>query len=173
MKNKKEKKSLKEKIYSEFTEYIFNFIYMAIFFSAIILYRRMVLAQHGIILEDYFMGVIKAMVIAKVVMIGTFMRISRKYEHKALIIPTLYKSLLFTILVILFDIIEISIRALIHEPNLMNVLTELNSHLNLTWLGGAMLIFFIFIPFFSFMELSRIIGKEKIKNLFLRNDGDA
>ena len=169
MDNHKEKKSLKQKIFSEFTEYFFNFLYMAVIFSAIILYRRLVLAQHGIIVEDYFMGVVKAAVIAKVVMIGTFLSISRKFEHKPLAIPVLYKAFLFTICVILFDIIEIYIRALVHRQGLMDAFNELINHLNLIWLGGAMLIFFIFIPFFAFKELTRFMGKVKIIELFIKN----
>lgn len=169
MDNNKEKKSLKQKIRSEFTEYFFNFLYMAIIFSAIILYRRLVLAEHGIIVEDYFLGVIKAFVIAKVVMLAAFMNISHKYENKALITPVLYKAFLFTLCVMLFDIIEIYIKALIQGHNFMDSFNELLKHLNYIWLGGAMLIFFIFIPFFAFKELSRVMGIEKIKGLFLRN----
>ena len=72
------------------------------------------MAEHGIILEDYFAGVLKALVISKVVMIRAFLCISRKYEHKPLIIPTIYEAILFILWVMLFDIIEIYIRVFIH-----------------------------------------------------------
>lgn len=169
MENQQAKKTLKQKFFSEFTEYLYNFAYMAIIFSAIILYRRLVLAHHGIFLEDYFLGVIKAFVIAKVVMIGAFLRISRKFEHKPLVVPVLYKALLFTIWVMLFDVVEIYIKTLFINPDLMQALIEIKSHLTIVWLGGAMLIFFIFIPFFAFKELVRVMGKEKIQELFLKN----
>ena len=91
------KKSWKQKLLHEFTEYLINFTYMAIVFSAVILYRRLILAQYGVYLEDYFIGVLKAFIIAKVVMIGAFLGISRKFEHKPLIIPVFYKSVLFTL----------------------------------------------------------------------------
>jgi hypothetical protein len=80
---------------------------MALFFSAVVLYRRLLPAEHGIILEDYFAGVLKALVIAKVVMIGAFLSISRKFEHKPLYLPVLYKVILFMLWVMLFDIIEV------------------------------------------------------------------
>ena len=91
------KKSWKQKLLHEFTEYWMNVLYMALVFSAIIFYRRLVLAHYEIYLDDYFSGVFKALVIAKVVMIGAFLRISRKFEHKPLIFPVLYKAVLFTI----------------------------------------------------------------------------
>ena len=168
MENQKEKKSFKQRFFSEFTEYLYNFAYMAIIFSAIILYRRLVLAHHGIILEDYFLGVIKAFVIAKVVMIAAFLNISKKFENRPLIIPVLYKAALFTICVMVFDIIEIYIKSLFFNPDLMQAFIELKSHLTIVWLGGAMLIFFTFIPFFALKELLRVLGKEKITHLFFK-----
>lgn len=164
------KKNFKQKFISEFTEYLYNFAYMAIIFSAIILYRRLVLAHHGIILEDYFLGIFKAFVIAKVVMIAAFLNISKKFEKSALIIPVLYKALLFTLCVMVFDILEIYVKALIHNPNLTNAFVELKTHLTQVWLGGAMLIFFIFIPFFAFKELIRVMGIDKIRELFLKKN---
>jgi len=167
MADPKEKKSWKQKLLHEFTEYWMNVIYMALVFSAIIFYRRLVLAHYEIYLDDYFSGVIKALVIAKVVMIGAFPRISRKFEHKPLIYTVLYKAVLFTIWVMLFDIAEIYIRAFIHSPSLAEAFLELGNHLTNVWLGGALLIFFSFIPFFAFKELIRVLGKEKVRELFL------
>lgn len=167
MGNQEVKKNWKHRFIHEFNEYWMNVIYMALVFSAIIFYRRLVLAHYEIYLDDYFSGVIKALVIAKVVMIGAFFRISRKYEHQPLIIPVFYKAVLFTLWVMLFDIAEAFIRIFIKTPVLMEAVNELKTHLNSVWLGGALLIFFSFIPFFAFKELVRVMGKEKIRELFL------
>lgn len=163
------KKNWKQRFLDEFTEYWANVIYMALVFSAIIFYRRLVLAHYEIYLDDYFSGVVKALVIAKVVMIGAFLRISRKFEHKPLIYPVLYKAILFTIWVMLFDIAEIYIGSFIHNLSFTDSFFELKTHVSAVWLGGALLIFFSFIPFFAFKELVRVLGKEKIRELFLRN----
>ena len=166
------KKSWKQRFFHEFTEYWMNVFYMALVFSAIIFYRRLVLAHYEIYLDDYFSGVLKALVIAKVVMIGAFLRISRKFEHKPLIYPVLYKAVLFTIWVMLFDVVEIYIRSFIHSPTLVEAFHELENHLTNLWLGGALLIFFSFIPFFAFKELVRVLGKEKVRELFLQKHAE-
>ena len=171
MENREVKKTWKQKLLREFTEYWINFAYMAIIFSAIIFYRRLVLAHYGIYLDDYFIGVFKALVIAKVVMIGAFLRISRRFENKPLIVPVIYKAILFTLWVMFFDIVELYIRGFIHTPVFMEAFNELKVHVTKVWLGGAMLIFFTFIPFFAFKELLRVMGKEKINNLFFRKEG--
>lgn len=166
----KEKKSLKQRLLNEFGEYFMNFIYMALFFSAVIFYRRHILAQYDIVLNDYFFGVIKALVIAKVVMIGAFLRISHKFEDKALIVPIIYKSLLFVVWVMLFDIAEVFIVGLINNPNISEVYFEIKERVSMVWLASIILIFLSFIPFFAFKELARLIGKEKIKNLFFKKN---
>jgi len=141
---------------------------MAIFFSAVVLYRRLVLAQHGIIVEDYFAGLVKAMVIAKVIMIGTFIRISRKYESKPLIVPTLYKAVLFTLWVMVFDIGEVYLGALIKTTNLAEAFTHLKDRVNLSWLGAALVIWVSFLPFFAMKELSRVMGSSKFRSLYFK-----
>jgi hypothetical protein len=165
---KEQKKTWKQKLFHEINEYLVNFVYMAIVFSAIVLYRRLLLAEHGIQLNDYFAGVIGAAIIAKVVMLGAFLSISRKFEHRALYVPVLYKSLLFTILVMIFNIIETFIHGLIQNPNLAEAFNYLRSHIDLAWLGMIQLIFFTFVPFFAFKELLRRIGSEKMRELFLK-----
>jgi hypothetical protein len=169
MKNHEVKKSWKQRFLDEFTEYWANVIYMALAFSAIIFYRRLVLAHYEIYLDDYFSGVVKALVIAKVVMIGAFLSISRRFEHKPLIYPVLYKAILFTIWVMLFDIAEIYISSFIHNLSFAESYFELRTRVTTVWLGGALLIFFSFIPFFAFKELVRVLGSDKVKELFLRN----
>ena len=163
----KTKKTWKEKLFQEFTEYLVNFIYMAIIFSAIILYRRLILAQHSIVVEDYFIGVIKAFVIAKVVMIGAFLGISHKFEQKPLFIPILYKAFLFTIMVMIFDIIEAFVRGLIHYQDVLKAIDDVQSHVSAVWLGASLLIFLTFIPFFALKELIRVLGKESVKAILL------
>ena len=164
----KQKKNWKQKLFHEFNEYLVNFVYMAIVFSAIVFYRRLLLAEHGIHLNDYFAGVINAAVIAKVVMIGAFLRISRKFENKPLIIPTIYKAILFTLWVMVFDIIEIYIKAFIHTPYFAEAFQGLKHHINPAWFGAALVICISFLPFFAMKELSRVMGKEKFRGLFLK-----
>jgi hypothetical protein len=114
------------------------------------------------------MGLIKALVIAKVIMIGAFLRISRKYEHRALIIPTFYKAVLFTIWVMVFDLIEVLIGGLIHNPVLAEVLSELNNRVSPVWFGAAVVIFVSFLPFFAMKEVSRVMGSKKFRGMFFK-----
>ena len=169
MESPKTKKSWKNKLKHEFIEYWINATYMAIFFSVFIFYRRLILAEYNIQLNDYFLGVVKALVFAKVIMIGAFLKIGHAFDSKPLVIPVLYKSLLFTIWVAVFDIAEKFISGFIHTKGYDGAVEELVSSLNNIWIGGVVVVFFCFIPFFAFKEVSRVMGPEKIQNLFFRS----
>jgi len=169
METQKEKKTFKQKFFHELSEYGINVIYLTMFFCVYALARRLTLAHYGIYAEDYFVGLIKALVIGKVIMIGAFLRISRKFENKPLLIPVLYKVVVFVIWVVLFDIAEELIRGVLHTHSLAETFEELiHQHFSKVWLGGLLMVTLSFIPFFMLKELSRIMGHEKFRNLFLR-----
>ena len=145
MKNLKVKKGWKDKLKYEFVEYWINVAYLAIFFSVFILYKRLILAHYEVYLDDYFMGVIKALVFAKVIMIGSFLRIDKGFENKPLIIPVFYKSLMFTIFLTIFDIVEVYTRELIRLESFSVAADELANHFTNIWMGGVLVVFMPYI----------------------------
>ena len=165
-----DKKTLKQKLLHEISEYLINVVYLAIFFGAFAVARRLTLAHFDIYVADYFVGIIKALVIGKVIMIGAFMRISHVYENKPLIIPVFYKTILFVICVIIFDIIEVLIKETIKLQSLADAYQFLMvEHFSKLWLGGVIMIFVSFIPFFASKELSRVIGQQKFRDMLLKH----
>jgi hypothetical protein len=106
------KGSWKEKILHEVTEYWINVIYLTLVFAAFTQYRRFVLAAHDITYTNYWVAVIEALILAKVIMIGAVFRLGRGLEDKPLVFPTLYKTVIFTIFVGAFTLIENAVKGL-------------------------------------------------------------
>jgi hypothetical protein len=170
METQKEKKTFKQKFVHELSEFGINVIYLTLFFCGYAIARRLTLAHFNIDIEDYFVPVIKALVIGKVIMIGAFLNISKKFENKPLLIPVLYKVVFFVVFVMLFDVVEELIKGSIHSHSLVQAFNELiHHHFTKMWLGGLLMVMLSFIPFFMLKELSRIMGHEKFRDLFLRN----
>jgi hypothetical protein len=170
MEAQKEKKTFKQKLFHELSEYGINVVYLTLFFGVFAVARRLTLAHFGVYIDDYFVALIKALVIGKVIMIAAFLNISNKFEGKPLIIPVLYKVLFFVLFVVLFDIVEGLIKGAIHTRSFSGAFDELiYHHFSKMWLGGLLMVALSFIPFFMLKELSRIMGHEKFRNLFLRN----
>ena len=134
-------------------------LYMAIFFGAFASYRRLLLAHYGISYEDYGIAVIRALVLGKVVLVAETLRLGQGYEDKPLIVPTLYKTLLFTVCVAIFDIAEGMLRALIGGLGLTGAVDEVMTRFNYEWLSRALVIFFAFLPLFAVGELRRVLGR--------------
>ena len=91
----KKKRNLKKKIVHEFTEYWINVAYLTLVFASFTEYRRLVLAAHDITYTNYWVALIEALILAKVVMIGDVLRLGRHLEHKPLIYSTLLQDCRF------------------------------------------------------------------------------
>ena len=66
----------KQKISREMVEYAVNVVYLALVFAAFTQYRRLVLAAHDIIYTNYWVAVIQALILGKVIMIGGLFRLA-------------------------------------------------------------------------------------------------
>lgn len=162
------KKNWKQKLVHEFVSYWFAVLYMAIFFAVFTNYRRLILAHYQIVYTEYGISVIKALVLAKVVLIAEAMRLGRGFEKQPLIIPTLYKTVVFTVCVAAFDILETVVRALIGGMGTAGAIDKVWGRFNYEWLASATVVFFAFIPFFAFRELKLIFGEGTIFRLFFQ-----
>jgi len=164
----KKKTGWKQKILHEMIEYWLIVLYMALFFGVFFNYRRLILAHHQILYEAYGISVIKALVLGKVVLVAESLRLGRGFEDKPLMVPTLYKSFIFTVCVALFNVIESMILSFVHGMGPMGAVDELISRYNYEWFAGALVVFFAFIPFFALRELRRVMGEKTLRQLFFQ-----
>jgi hypothetical protein len=162
------KEKLKKKIFRELAEYWINVAYLSLMFSAFTQYRRLLLAAHDIIYTNYGVAVIEALVLAKVIMIGDVLRLARGLEHKPLMYSTLYKSVVFSLFVGAFTLIEQMIRGLWSGKGFTGGLIDYFGKGHHELLAGCLVTFVTFIPFFAFRELRRVLGEGKIWALFFR-----
>ena len=164
----KKKGDLKKKVVHEVTEYWINVVYLTLMFAAFTQYQRLVLAAYDITYTNYWVAVIEALVLAKVIMIGDVLRIGRGLEDKPLIYPTVYKAVVFSIFVGLFKVVEHTIKGLWHGEGFMGGLIELSGKGFHVPLANSMVVIVAFLPFFGVKELGRVLGEKKIRTLFFR-----
>jgi hypothetical protein len=169
----KKRKSLKEKIFHEMAEYWINVGYLTLAFAAFTQYRRFVLAAHDITYTNYWVAVIEALILAKVIMVGAVLRLGRGLEHKPLIYPTLYKTVVFTIFVAFFSVFEHLIKGLWNGTGLMGGLAGFLGKGPHELLANSLVVFVAFFPFFGVKELGRVLGGDKIQALFFRRRDDS
>jgi hypothetical protein len=159
---------LRQKILSGLKTYGINVLYITLFFSIFTDYRRLILAHYQIAYNDYGISLIKALVLAKVILVAEHFHLGRGFEDKPLIIPTLYKSFLFTICVAILSVIEAMIRGFLKTEGFTGVQGILIKCFSYEWFSGMLVAFAAFVPFFAIRELGRVLGKGKISELFFR-----
>ena len=162
------KRTWKERVFHEMAEYWIAVIYLTLVFAAFTQYRRFILAHYDIAYTNYWVALIEALILAKVITIGTVLRLGRGLEKKPLIYPTLYKTVVFTLFVIAFTVVEHAVKGLWNGKGLTGGLVELYGERFHELLAGALAIFVALIPFFGVKELGRVLGEDKIRALFFR-----
>lgn len=168
----RKKRSWKDRFFREMVDYWFAFVYLALVFAAFTQYRRFVLAAHDIEYTNYWVAVIKALVLAKVILIGEAVRLGRGLEEKPLIYPTVYKTVVFGVFIVAFTVIEHAIRGLWQGNGLMGGVAEYFGRGIHELLAGFLIMFVALLPYFAIRELGRVYGAEKIRALFFsRRDG--
>jgi hypothetical protein len=73
---------LKQKAVHEFQQFVAISLYLAFFFCAVATYRMLLLNDFRDSYFNYLAGLINALVIAKVILIGEYAHLGKKYEHR-------------------------------------------------------------------------------------------
>jgi hypothetical protein len=162
------KQDWKAKFRRELVEYGFNVVYLTLVFAAFTVYRRLVLAAHDITYTNYWVAVIEALILGKVIMIGGVFHLGRGLEEKPLIYPTLYKTLVFTVFVAVFKLVEHAVKGLWQGHGLMGGLAEFSDKGIEVVIANSLVVLVAFLPFFAVKELSRVLGEKKVWTLFFR-----
>lgn len=158
----------KEVLLHELVEYLFNFSFLSFFLIAFAWYRRLLLDSYHISNAVYWAPVISAAILAKVLMIGEALRMGRRLRTWPLVIPTIYRTVVFSLLVVVFSFLEHMAGAWIHGKKAADGITELT---NTGWQGMLawyILIIIAFLPFFALKEIETVFGTGKVRGLFFR-----
>ncbi|HTR57382.1 MAG TPA: hypothetical protein VMM27_04330 [Casimicrobiaceae bacterium] len=160
---------LTQKARHELIEYAFNVAYLTFVFAAFTQYRRFLLAEYNIIYSNYWLALIGALILGKVVMIGSVFRLGRWLEDKPLIVPTIYKTLVFWIFVVVLRVVEYAIKGVLHGDGLAAALDEFFAQKGIDEvLANSLAVLIALLPFFAVKELGRVLGRERIAALFFR-----
>jgi hypothetical protein len=155
--------SFKQKAKEELKDYAIISLYLAFFFSALVTYTILLLRKYDIDSLNYTFAIINALIIAKVILIGEMMHLGKRAEARPLYQAVLFKSVLFSLLVLAFHFLEEFIKRLIHGKPFGTVWHEIDSD---QLIARSIIVFCTFLPLFAFRELHRVLGPEKLHALF-------
>jgi hypothetical protein len=167
------KVGVKQRLEREMKEYLVIAAYLAAFFVSFTTYRKLVLAEYHVGYFAYGWALMEAMILAKVILIGQFLHLGDRFRDSPLIVSTLWKSLVFGLLVAVFVVLEHVASALLHHRPVA-IEFQLTGGQGYEMLARVQLMLVAFVPFFAFREISAVLGEGKLIDLFFRRrrDGD-
>lgn len=156
------KPDLKKKAAHEAKELLIIFLYLAFFFCALATYSMLLLSEYHISYLTYGFALINALVVAKVILIGDYVHLGKRYEGRPLFVSAIVKAFLFSLLVFAFHVLEEVIKRIVHGADIATASREMRID---ELLGRALVVFCTFIPLFGFRELRRVMGEEEFRAL--------
>ena len=164
-----EHKSRKEKAKHELKEMLVIFGYLAFFFCALVTYDMLLLNEYHIKQWDYAFALINALVITKVIMIGEYAKLGRRYEAGSLFVSAVWKAFVFTLLVFCFHVVEEVIKRLIHGDAMAAAARNIRFD---KIAGASIVVFCTFIPLFAFREFRRVVGEKEFQALLFEKGSE-
>src|SRR6516164_4019447 len=157
----------KQKITHEFKEFLIVFLFLAPFFLSFEGFKISLLHEPGNSLFKYGLALLNALVLSKVILIGELVGLGKKSEHKPLIISTIHKAGMFTLLYVIFRMLEHGIHGLFHGETFLGALHSVAIADKGVILARALTVFFAFIPLFALFEIRRVMGEDEFFSLFM------
>jgi hypothetical protein len=158
---------LKSAALAESKHFIAIFLYLAVVFGIFVLHSWVVLEHEHIAYRFYGIAFINALVLAKIFLLADHFHFAEQFRGKPLIVPILYKSLAFTLLLCAAYVIEGGIVGLFHRETFWEAMPKPGNGSIEAWVFVAALIFFALIPLFAYRELARALGPATLRALLL------
>lgn len=161
--------NVKKKIIHEARLFFIYTLFLFILFSIFNTYERLLIQNYDVDSQiKYGYGLVEAIILAKVILIGQAMELGKKYHDHALIVPIIYKTIIFSLLLFALAVIEHIVLGLWSGNSIAQIYeVVLHKKMNLI-LAKCFILIIIFVQFFTMTELSRALGEKKLFNLFFK-----
>jgi hypothetical protein len=166
--------SFRSRLIREVKEMGILFAYLAVFFVAFTTYRRLILSEYRIGYAHYCYAIFEALVLSKVILIGRILKIGRRFSTHPLIVPTLYKTITFSLFIMIFVVLEHICDGLLHHEAFSAVRARFMSIGVSEMVVRAMVVCTALFPLFAMEEIGGVVGEGKLREwLFFRRPTEA
>lgn len=158
--------SLKERLIAETKTYLLVSAYMILFLAAFTNYRRLVLKQYHLGYLEYGFSIIEGLILGKLIIIGRVLHVGERFGRRPLIIATMYKTLCFGALVVLFNLLEHAVVGLWHHESLQAITERVFSLGKWEILARVLMMVTALAPLFATWEIGKFMGEGKLFRIF-------
>ena len=161
------KTSLKARLYEELRKLLMIFAYLWLVFFVFLVHEWVVLADNHIGFRFYGLAAINSLVLSKIMLIAEGLRFGERFDDKPLIIPIAYKSVLFSVSLVVAYILEEIALGWFHGKSVAESFPQIGGGGVVGTLCVAGLLCIALVPFFAFREIARAMGEVEFRSLML------
>ncbi len=162
------KPTVKQRIAHEMSEYLVLSVYMAAILAAFTAYRHLVLAEYGVVYYAYAFGLVEALILAKIVLIGRALHVGDRVHLRARAWQVLYRSVAFGVLAFLFSAVEEAVKRLLHHGGILPHVREMPPWAWDEALAKSILLLVAFVPLFAMDEVADYMGPGRLYAFFFK-----
>jgi len=159
--------AIPKRVADELKEFAIIAVYLYICFTAILYLKASILRAHNIEFAPFGFAAVKALICAKFVSLGHIFHVGDRFKSLPLIWPTLYKSAVFLVFLIILNALEETIVGLIHHRAVAESLAEFGGGTLDQLIATSILGLLILVPFFAFRTLGELLGEQNLVRVFL------
>jgi hypothetical protein len=167
------KRGFKERVFDEVVKFLGIAIYLWVMFGMFALHESVVSAKNHINYHFYGFALLNALVLGKVMLVAEDLHFADWFKDRPLIYPILSKAIAFSILFIVFDVVEEVLVGVFKGKTIWESIPIIGG-------GSPSGVFFVgiilaiaLIPFFAFREVGRVIGERELHSLMFTGGSKA
>jgi hypothetical protein len=160
------KPALRQKAVSEFKEMMALAAYLYVCLGAVVLFKSATLQQAGLGYTIWGIAAVKALLLAKFMLVGRALHIGKRFGNKPLVWPTLYHAFVFLILLLILTTFEELFVGLLHHRAVADSLSHVVGSTFLQAFAVCLILFLILIPYSAFICLGEVLGEHEVVRLF-------
>jgi hypothetical protein len=156
---------IREKGVTEARRLFWIFAYLWVLLALFALHKAVILNEPNLFYHQGF-EVINALLLAKIMFVAEAFQVADHLKHKPLIYPIVYKSAVFSVILISFHIFEEVLPGMWHGKTAAQSMADLTGGNLEGILIFGVIGFVVLMPFFALREIGRDIGDNKLFEQF-------
>ena len=158
--------TLRQRAMRELKELVVISLYLYISLGSVILMKTAVLHTEGIAFTPWGVAIVKAVVLAKFMLLGNAMKLGERTTTRPLIWPTLHKAFALLVLLIILTTVEEVVVGMFHRQPIAASLGELFGPRFQETIAGFVIMLLVLIPYSAFVVLGQVLGEGRLERMF-------
>jgi hypothetical protein len=162
------KETWKQRIKRELILVLILSVYLFVFIVSFSNYKRVIIDNGLSNSHFYLYDLVEALILAKVIVFGRFLKLGERFLDRSLIVPVLYKTIVMSLFVVAFSIVEFFVKGYFANKEFSYLFDRFREHGIDDIVGKTPVFFSVFFLLSCLLEVGRILGGDKLFYLFFR-----